>query len=70
MRKAIIDHYLELMERLNLDGLNLDFEGDVIMPETKEAFVTFCDEATQAINAVGGLFTVDIQTNFLEEQCR
>ena len=60
----IVEKYVNFMEKYNLGGINLDFEGSTHKPETKIAYVNFLKKAKKAINAIEtkyypyhGLFT-------------
>ncbi len=65
-RSAFADHPTELvnaliaeMERLDLDGIDLDLEGNGSLDGDKKAFTSFCRSLSERVRAKGKQLTVD-----------
>ncbi|MEJ8545165.1 S-layer homology domain-containing protein [Brevibacillus borstelensis] len=57
-RAAVINKLVQLSEKYQLDGINVDFEN--IKPGDRDAFTAFIKELSQAMHAKGRTVSVDV----------
>ncbi|CAI6037358.1 hypothetical protein PAECIP112173_00872 [Paenibacillus sp. JJ-100] len=60
-REAVVKQVSALVEKYNLDGINVDFEN--VDPVDREGFTAFVTSLTKSLHALGAVVSVDVSPN-------